>query len=247
MSGTLYGLSVGPGDPELLTLKALRILQASPVVAYPAPDHGASFARSIVAAHLAPHQDEVPIVVPMRVERFPAASVYDQAASVIAAHLAAGRDVAVLCEGDALFYGSFMYIFERLADRFPAEIVPGVTSVSAAAARLKRPLAARNDVLTVLPAPLDDEALAARIGACEAFAIIKLGRHFDRVRALLERLGLTETSVLCERVTLEAERIVPLGEIAGEVPYFSMILGYRGAETAILRGPPAGLHAEPAR
>ncbi|HEX2017581.1 MAG TPA: SAM-dependent methyltransferase, partial [Aurantimonas sp.] len=154
MSGTLYGLSVGPGDPELLTLKALRILQASPVVAYPAPDHGASFARSIVAAHLAPHQDEVPIVVPMRVERFPAASVYDQAASVIAAHLAAGRDVAVLCEGDALFYGSFMYIFERLADRFPAEIVPGVTSVSAAAARLKRPLAARNDVLTVLPAPL---------------------------------------------------------------------------------------------
>jgi precorrin-2/cobalt-factor-2 C20-methyltransferase len=247
MSGTLYGLGVGPGDPELLTLKALRILQASHVVAYPAPDRGASFARSIVAAHLAPHQEEVPIVVPMRVERFPAASVYDQAASVIADHLAGGRDVAVLCEGDAFFYGSFMYLFERLADRFPAEIVPGVTSVSAASARLKRPLAARNDVLTVLPAPLDDDTLAARIGACEAFAIIKLGRHFARVRALLERLGLAETSMLCERVTLDTERIVPLAGIDGEVPYFSMILGYRGAETAILRGPPVGQATESAR
>ncbi|UIJ71502.1 precorrin-2 C(20)-methyltransferase [Aurantimonas sp. HBX-1] len=236
MSGTLYGLGVGPGDPELLTLKALRILKAAPVVAYPAPDHGTSFARAIVAAHLGPHQEEIPIVVPMRVERFPASAVYDQAAETIADRLAAGRDVAVLCEGDPFFYGSFMYLFERLADRFPAEIVPGVTSVSAASARLQRPLAARNDVLTVLPAPLDDAALEARIGACEAFAIIKLGRHFARVRALLERLGLADHCALCERVTLDAERIVPLAEIDGDVPYFSMILGYRGAEAAILRG-----------
>ena len=242
MSGTLYGLGVGPGDPELLTLKALRILQAAPVVAYPAPDHGTSFARSIVAAHLAPHQEEIPIVVPMRVERFPAAAVYDQAASTIADRLAAGRDVAVLCEGDPFFYGSFMYLFERLADRFPAEIVPGVTSVSAASARLQRPLAARNDVLTVLPAPLDDAALETRIGASEAFAIIKLGRHFARVRALLERLGLAGHCALCERVTLDAERIVPLAAIEGDVPYFSMILGYRGTEAAILRG----LAAQPA-
>ncbi|MCQ0988977.1 precorrin-2 C(20)-methyltransferase [Jiella marina] len=233
-TGRLYGLGVGPGDPELLTLKALRLLKAAPVVAYPAPDHGTSFARSIVADFLRPEQVEIPIVVPMQVARFPAAEVYDEAARAIAGHLDAGRDVAVLCEGDPFFYGSFMYLFERLSGGYPGEIVPGVASPMAAAARAFAPLAARNDALTVLPGPLDDTALAARIEAAEAFVIMKLGRHFDRVRALLEDLGLTDCCLYCERVTLAEERVMPLREVSGEAPYFSMILGYRGAERVIV-------------
>ncbi|HEY9058572.1 MAG TPA: precorrin-2 C(20)-methyltransferase [Aurantimonas sp.] len=243
-TGTLYGLGVGPGDPELLTLKALRLLKAAPVVAYPAPDHGTSFARAIVAEYLSAEQEEIPIVVPMRVERFPAAAIYEEAAERIGARLAEGRDVAVLCEGDPFFYGSFMYLFERLASRFPTEIVPGVSSVMAASAALKRPLAARNDVLTVIPGPLDDAALGARIEAAEAFAIMKLGRHFPRVKALIETLGLLDRCAYAERVSLPEERLLPLRDVSGDAPYFSMILGYRGTEPAI-RG--AAFDQEPAR
>ncbi|GGD04686.1 precorrin-2 C(20)-methyltransferase [Aureimonas glaciei] len=233
MTGTLYGLGVGPGDPELITLKALRILQSAPVIAYPAPDTGPSFARAIVDGHLPGGQEEIAIVIPMRVERFPGQAIYDAAAETIAARLEAGQDVAVLCEGDPFFYGSFMYLFERLAGRYPAEIVPGIASVTAAAAALGRPLAARNDVLTIIPGPLDDAAIVARIAGAEGFAIMKLGRHFARVRALLESLGLTEACAYCERVSLPEQRILPLAAAGGEAPYFSMILGYRGAEAAI--------------
>ena len=253
--GTLYGLGVGPGDPELLTLKALRLLKACAVVAYPAPDDAPSFARAIVAGHLDGSQDEIPIIVPMRVERFPAASVYDAAAETIGARLASGDDVAVLCEGDPFFYGSFMYLFERLAGRFQAEIVPGVSSVMAAAAATQRPLAARNDVMTIMPGPLDDAVLQARIEGAEAFAIMKLGRHFGRVAALLERLDLTDGCAYVERVGLSNQRVMPLRDAIGgggstaaqetgagdpieaeppSAPYFSMILGYRGHEPGIL-------------
>jgi len=231
--GTLYGLGVGPGDPELLTLKALRILKAAPVIAYPAPDHGTSFARAIVEGYLTGAQEEIAIVVPMRTERFPAAAIYDEAAARIGDRLAAGQDVAVFCEGDPFFYGSFMYLFERLSGRFPVEIVPGVSSVMAATAASRRPLAARNDVLTVIPGPLDDDALRQRIEASDAFAIMKLGRHFGRVKALLGALNLTDACAYCERVTLPEERIMPLADVTGDAPYFSMILGYRGAEPGI--------------
>lgn len=233
MTGTLYGLGVGPGDPELLTLKALRILRAAPVIAYPAPDTGPSFARQIVEGHLPGGQEEIAIVIPMRVERFPGQAIYDAAAEKIAARLEAGQDVAVLCEGDPFFYGSFMYLFERLAGRFPAEIVPGIASVTAAAAALGRPLAARNDVLTIIPGPLDDAAIAARIAGAEGFAIMKLGRHFARVRAVIDELGLTDACWYLERVSLAQERVMPLAEVVGDAPYFSMILGYTGCEPAI--------------
>jgi precorrin-2/cobalt-factor-2 C20-methyltransferase len=231
MSGTLYGIGVGPGDPELLTLKAHRILSASPVVAYPAPDTGTSFARSIVAAHLRPEQVEVPIVIPMRVERFPAKAIYDKAASEIAAHLDAGRDVCVLCEGDPFFYGSFMYLFERLADTYPVEIVPGVSSLMASAAALARPLAARNDMLTIIPAPLPDEAIVAALERSDAVAFMKVGRHLPRIRALIDAAGLTGAAGYLERVGLPNERIMALGDLTGdEAPYFSIILIYKGAE-----------------
>jgi precorrin-2/cobalt-factor-2 C20-methyltransferase len=230
MTGTLHGIGVGPGDPELITLKALRILQASPVVVYPAPDTGESFARSIVAEHLHGHQVEIPIVIPMRVERFPAREVYDRAAVEISAHLDAGRDVCVLCEGDPFFYGSFMYLFERLADRHEVVIVPGVSSLTASAAALQRPLAARNDLLSIVPAPLPDERIREALAAGDAIAFIKVGRHLDRVRTLIEEAGLEGAAGYLERIGLPEERILPLRDAPAEAPYFSIILVYKGAE-----------------
>jgi precorrin-2/cobalt-factor-2 C20-methyltransferase len=225
MSGVAYGIGVGPGDPELLTLKALRLLRAAPVIAYPAPAGGPSFARAIVAAHLRASQTEIPIDVPMVAASFPAHEVYDRAARAIGQHLARGKDVAILCQGDPFFYGSFMYLFERLAGDHRVEIVPGVSSLTACAAAARLPLAGRNDVLAIIPAPLDEAALAERLAAAPAAAIIKLGRHFTKVRSVLDRLGRTEHAWYVERATLPNQRVLPLADVAPEtVPYFAMVL-----------------------
>ncbi|KQT83088.1 precorrin-2 C(20)-methyltransferase [Aurantimonas sp. Leaf443] len=236
--GTLYGIGLGPGDPELLTLKAVRLLRAAPVIAYPAAEGQASLARSIAAPHLPGAQREIAFPMPMRTDRAPARAVYDAAARAIAAELREGRDVAALCEGDPFFYGSFIYLFERLAPRFPVEVVPGIASVMAAAAAARRPLAARGDVLTIVPGPLEDADLEARLAGCQSFAILKLGRHFERVRALLDRLGLLDACAFAERVSMPGERLTPLREASGPAPYFSMILGYRGTEPAMAAGLP---------
>ena len=140
-------------------------------------------------------------------------------------HLTQGRDVAVLCEGDPFFYGSFMYLFGRLVERFQVEVVPGVSSLTACSAMLGAPLAARNDVLTVLPAPLPAERLREQLGNAEAAAIIKLGRHFDKVRGVLAELKLEDKARYIERATLGAQRILRLDQVeTAEVPYFSMIV-----------------------
>jgi precorrin-2/cobalt-factor-2 C20-methyltransferase len=235
MTGTLYGIGVGPGDPELLTLKAHRILREAYVVAYPQPDTGPSFARSIVDQFITAEQLEIPIIVPMDTKRFPAQEVYDAAATTIARHLDAGSNVVVLCEGDPFFYGSFMYLHERLAAKYTVTIVPGVSSVMAAAAAIGRPLAARNDVLTVIPGPLDDATIRQQLEHTDAAAIIKVGRHFARIRALIDVMGLMPNAAYAERVSLENQKISPLADIQEDTaPYFSMILIYKGAEKWVL-------------
>ena len=167
----------------------------------------------------------------MRSERFPAREVYDDAAQRIATHLDAGRDVVVLCEGDPFFYGSFMYLFERLAPDHPCEIVPGVTSLTACAAALGRPLAARNDHFAVIPAPLDEASLRSILVDCDAAAIIKVGRHLPKLRRVLDDLGLTEKAGYIARATLASQQVMPLLDVAfDEAPYFSMILIYKGDE-----------------
>jgi precorrin-2/cobalt-factor-2 C20-methyltransferase len=230
MSGRVYGLGVGPGDPELITLKALRLLRAAAVVAYPAPADGASFARAIVARWLSPGQREIAIRVPMDAERFPAEAVYDEAAAAIAAALERGDDVAVLCQGDPFFYGSFMYLFARLATRHAVTVVPGVSSLTACAAAAAWPLVARETALLVLPATLPDDELLRRMAAAETIAFIKVGRHFARLSALLDRLGLAGEARYVERASLASERVLPLGDVdPAAVPYFSMILLHRRA------------------
>jgi len=231
LAGKLIGIGVGPGDPELMTLKAHRLLTQAKVVAYPAPDSGESFARSIVAEFLAPSQIEIPIVVPMRVERFPAQSVYDQAAKMIASHLDRGSDVVVLCEGDPFFYGSFMYLYERLVEEYSCEVVPGISSIMASAAQLGRPLAARNDVLTVVPGPSDDDVISHCLKSSDAIAFIKVGRHLPRLKRLIDEAGLTTQTAYLERVTLGNQKLMPLESMPDDAaPYFSILLIYRGAE-----------------
>ncbi|HEY9825121.1 MAG TPA: precorrin-2 C(20)-methyltransferase [Stenomitos sp.] len=222
--GKLYGLGIGPGDPELLTLKAHRILTSVPVIAYPTLESGKVLARAIVADFIQPHQVEIPMPLPFSVERS-SQPYYDIGAAKIAEHLQAGRDVAVLCEGDPMLYGSFMYIYNRLADQFETEVVPGISSTFASAAMLGAPLTYRNDVLSIMPATLEADALRDRLTGVDAAIIIKLGRHFAKVKAVLEELGLFERSLYIERATLPNQTIRPITEVAPEtVPYWALVL-----------------------
>jgi precorrin-2/cobalt-factor-2 C20-methyltransferase len=225
MTGTVHGLGVGPGDPELLTLKALRLLRAAAVIAYPAPETGDSFARQIVAPHLTGGQEEIAIRMPLGDGQFPKAEIYDQAAEQILGHVGVGRDVAVLCEGDPFFYGSFVYLYERLAGRCAVQIVPGVSSLMACAGVAGRPLARRNETLTVVPAPLDDGVLRAQFAGAEALAIIKVGRHLSRIRRLLDACARLDGACLVERATLATQRIAALRDLHTDAaPYFSLVL-----------------------
>lgn len=231
-SGTLYGIGIGPGDPELLTLKAHRLITATPVIAYPAPDEGDSFTREIVASYLdGMDKEEIQIRMPMQTERFPAQEVYDRTRDDLARHLEAGRDVAYLCQGDPFFYGSFMYLYSRMAEDFRVEIVPGVSSIMAGGAALGAPLASRNDTLAILPGPIGADELKNRLLATDAAVIIKVGRHFRKIHGVLAECGLLENARYIERATLETERVLRLDEVdADKVPYFSMILVHkRGA------------------
>jgi len=159
------------------------------------------------------------------VERPPAQKVYDAAARDIADHLREGRDVAYLCVGDPLFYGSFMYIAARLGEAQNIEVVPGVTSLSACAARTVTPLGGRDDILSVIPATLGEAALRQALEEADTAAIIKVGRHFSKVRDVLRAAGLARRAIILESVTGENERIVPLENVAeGDAPYFSTIL-----------------------
>ncbi|GAP98093.1 precorrin-2 C(20)-methyltransferase [Leptolyngbya sp. NIES-2104] len=224
MTGRLYGIGIGPGDPELLTMKAFRVLRSSPVVAYPMSDSARKLARSIVAEYLRPEQIEVPMYFPFKLEES-AQPYYDKAAETLAEHLNAGRDVVVLCEGDPFFYGSFMYLYNRLSDRYPTEVIPGVSCVMASPAILGTPLTYRNDVFMVVSSILPAEELAARLSVADAAAIIKLGKHFSKVVEVLKQLGLYDRAKYIERATMPGQRIIPISEVnPAEVPYFAMIV-----------------------
>lgn len=230
MTGKLIGVGLGPGDPELMTLKAHRLITGAAVVAYPALENGESFARAIAAAAIPATATELIIRIPMTVARAPAQAAYDRGAADIAAQLEAGRDVLVLCEGDPFFYGSFMYLFSRLADSYETEIIPGVTSVTSCAAVAKRPLTARNEVLSIIPGPLESDDMRAKIEAAGAVAIMKVGRHIGRIRALLSDMGLAESATYVARASLPAQQVLPLERAPDPAPYFSMILITKGQD-----------------
>jgi precorrin-2/cobalt-factor-2 C20-methyltransferase len=233
MSGKVYGLGVGPGDPELITLKALRLLQEAPVVAYPVAKGRASNALGIVEGYLRPAQVRLPLVYPVTTEKLPPPfcyetalrDFYDDSCERVAEHLDAGRDVAAICEGDPFFYGSFMYLHDRLAGRYETVVVPGVCSVVACAAAASTPLMYRNQTLTVLSGVLPAEELAAHLARTEAAAIMKLGGNFPKVCAVLRQHGMMQRAIYVERGTMARQRVLPVAEVdPASVPYFAIIL-----------------------
>ncbi len=223
MSGTLWGIGIGPGDPELLTAKAIRLLGELPVLAWPAPLEGDGMARSIAAAYVPVGKVEIPIRLSFRPERDDTDEAYDKAAQTIAEHLDAGRDVGVLCEGDPLFFGSFIYVMTRLQGRFAVQVVPGVSSPMAAAAMALRPLSVLDDAVAIIPATRSDDMIRALLEPAEAAVIMKVGRHLPRLKGLLADMGLLANAVAVERATLPDQRVMALAE-AETLSYFSVIL-----------------------
>ncbi|ABD10897.1 precorrin-3 methyltransferase [Frankia casuarinae] len=229
--GRLWGVGVGPGDPELVTLKAARLIRDADVIAYHSARHGRSIARSVAASQLRGDQIEEALVYPVTTEttshpggyRGAIDEFYEDCAKRLAVHLDAGRDVVVLSEGDPFFYGSFIHLHRRLADRYPTEVVPGVTSLSAGCAVLGRPLVEGNEVLTVLPGTLPPTVLAERIAGTDTAVVLKMGRTFPGVRDAFTAAGRLADTWYVERATTSGQRIAPLGAVdPATVPYFSL-------------------------
>ena len=233
MNGTLFGVGLGPGDPELVTVKAARVIGAADVVAYHSARHGRSIARRIAEPYLAPGQVEEHLIYPVTTGTtdhpggYAAAmeDFYVQAAARIAAHLDAGRDVALLAEGDPLFYSSYMHMHTRLTQRFNAVIIPGVTSVSAASAATGTPLVTGDEVLCVLPGTLPVVELARRLADTDAAVIMKLGRTYPQVREALSLSGRLDDAVYVERASTAGQRVMPAADVDDDdVPYFSLAI-----------------------
>jgi precorrin-2 C20-methyltransferase/precorrin-3B C17-methyltransferase len=233
MSGRLYGVGLGPGDPELVTVKAARLLGAADVVAFHSARHGRSIALGIARTYLRDDVVEEHLVYPLTVEttdhpggyRGALEDFYAEAAERLAVHLSAGRDVVVLAEGDPMFYGSYMHLHKRLAHRYETVVVPGVTSVSASAAALGAPLVEGEEVLQVLPGTLPVAELTARLSLGGPAAVMKLGRTFEGVRSALEASGRLDEAFYVERASTDVQRTARLSDVdPGTVPYFSLAM-----------------------
>ncbi len=231
--GTLWGVGLGPGDPELVTVKAARVIGEADVVAYHSARHGRSIARGIAEPYLRPGQIEEHLIYPVTTEvtdhpgGYAGAmeDFYADSTRRIAAHLDAGRDVALLAEGDPLFYSSYMHLHARLTQRFSAVIIPGVTSVSAASAAIATPLVAGDEVLSVLPGTLPVAELTRRLADADAAVVLKLGRSYHAVREALSASGQLDDAFYVERASTAAQRVLPAAEVDdASVPYFSLAM-----------------------
>lgn len=231
--GTFHVVGLGPGDPDLMTLKAARVIGAAPVVAFFAKRGRTGHARTIASTHIADAAEEIRFEYPFTTEialedpryRAEIVAFYDECAERLAAPLRNGRNVVLLCEGDPFFYGSSMYVFDRLSPEFPSEVVPGVSAMSGCWTRAGVPIAHGDDVLTVLPGTLDEDGLTERLREADAAVIMKVGRNLPKIRAALTRAGRDARAIYVERGTMQGERIVPVAELdGGPAPYFSLVL-----------------------
>lgn len=233
MTGMLYGVGLGPGDPELMTLKAARILREADVIVYFSKAGKRGHAHSIAAEALQPHQEEIALIYPVTTElpatdpRYEAqiTKFYETSCTQLSEPLSAGKKLAVLCVGDPFFYGSFMHLYRRLSEQFPCQVVPGITAMSGCWTNAHAPITWGDDILTVLPGTLGSAALVERLRATDAAVIMKIGSNFPKIRHAIEQAGLLARAIYIEYGTMHAERIMPLAEkIDTPAPYFSLII-----------------------
>ena len=232
MTAKLIGVGTGPGDPELLTLKAVRAIENADVVAYFAKQGNSSNARAIVAS-LITSQIEEQLGYPVTTEidrrhadyKSATAAFYAEAAERVAGHLDAGRTVAVLSEGDPLFYGSYMHIHVRLSQRYPTEVVPGITAMSGCWSQAGLPLVQGDDILSVLPGTLDEIALRDRLNGTDGAVIMKVGRNLAKIRRAIEAAGKLDGAIYVERGTMANGHHIRLVDKLDDVaPYFAIVL-----------------------
>lgn len=231
--GKLVGLGVGPGDPELLTVKGARVLGQAGAIAFIAAAGRTSRARDTAARYVRQGARELIAVIPMTLDPATTGRAYDQLATGIVSELGQGHDVVFLCEGDALLYGSFAHLLPRIGERFPVEVIPGITSLSAAAALARTPLGQYDEPIAIVPATAAPERLAALLAACDRAVVMKVGRHLEAVREALSAAGMSEGAVLIENATLPGGRVRPLAVVTeAQAPYFSLILAGRRRASA---------------
>jgi precorrin-2/cobalt-factor-2 C20-methyltransferase len=232
-SATIYGVGLGPGDPELMSVKAARLIAKAGVVAHFRKSGRPGNARTLVDGMLAPGVIEEVLEYPVTTEiafedpsyNDALRSFYDDCVRRLLSHVDEGRDVAVLCEGDPFFYGSFMHLHSRITGRAPVVVVPGISGMSGCWTASGVPITFGDDVLTVIPATLDEASLRERLKSIDALVVMKLGRNLPKVRRALQATGLADRAIYVERGTMADERVLPLAEkIDDEAPYFSMIL-----------------------
>ncbi len=233
MTGRLYGVGTGPGDPELLTLKAVRALEKADVVAHFAKRGNASNARRVIETHVRPGWMELPLLYPVTTEipkenkdyRDTITKFYEESANSVAFHLEQGRNVAILSEGDPLFYGSYMHLHVRLAHRFQTEVIPGVTAMSGCWSAAGLPIVQGDDVLSVLPGTMAEEELTRRLADTDAAVIMKVGRNLPKIRRALEAARRIGGAVYVERGTMANSTSMRLADkVDDEAPYFALVL-----------------------
>ena len=231
--GTIHGVGLGPGDPDLMSVRADRLIRGARHVAYFRKAGRPGRARTAVEGMLRGDVTEVPMEYPVTTEIPLDDPAYNAALSAFYAEVterlriiaAAGDDVVVLCEGDPFFYGSFMHLYARLTGVVPVTVVPAITGMSAAWTATGRPITWGDDVLTVLTGTLDEGTLADRMAAADALVVMKVGRNLPKIRRALDRAGKADAAVVVECASMEGERVTPLSRVADRtVPYFTIVL-----------------------
>ena len=233
MSGRLIGVGTGPGDPELLTVKAVRAVEGADVIAYFAKQGRGGNGKAIVDHLFKPGIELLPLYYPVTTEldkgdplyKSRITEFYNASADAVARHLEAGRTVAVLSEGDPLFYGSYMHLHVRLSQRYPTEVIPGISAMSGCWSLAGMPIVQGDDVLSVLPGTMGEQELTRRLADTEAAVIMKVGRNLPKIRRALEAAGRLKDALYVERGTMANAAMVKLAERGeGDAPYFSLVL-----------------------
>jgi precorrin-2/cobalt-factor-2 C20-methyltransferase len=230
--GTIICVGLGPGDPDLMSRRAARLIEAGLHVAYFRKAGQMGQARRIVEGMLRPDVTEYPMEYPVTTEIAFAcvdynnllASFYDDWADRLC-QMAQQHDVIVLCEGDPFLYGSFIHLHARLQGRCPVEVVPGIPGMTGCWNATGHPVTCGDDVLAVLPGTLPESALVHHMQQADALVIMKTGRNLPKIRRALAQTGLLERAWLIERGTMPTQRVIRLAE-AGEqdCPYFAIVL-----------------------